>query len=106
MRRSRFAAAVVMAALAGCGGGAGKPRAHAVAIRGFQFAPAELTVAVGDTVVWTNEDLVPHTATASGAWDTGSIAARQTGRVVIATKGTHRYVCAFHPGMQAQVEAR
>ncbi len=27
------------------------------------FAPAEVTIRVGDTVVWTNESPIPHTAT-------------------------------------------
>lgn len=99
-------AALALAALGGCAGEGSKPRAHAVAIRGFQYAPAALTVAVGDTVVWTNEDVVPHTATAAGAWDTGSIGARESRRVVVSAKGTHHYVCAFHPGMRARVEAR
>jgi plastocyanin len=40
----------------------------------FDFAPQRVRVAVGDTVTWTNEGAVPHTATDQGAsWDTGLI---------------------------------
>lgn len=61
-------------------------------------------MAVGDTIVWINEDLVPHTATAAdSAWDTGSIGAKESGRVVVERKGRHTYVCAFHPNMKAEL---
>lgn len=103
----RLAAVVAAALAAGCADAAGAAKAHSVAIRGFQYAPAALTVAVGDTVVWTNEDVVPHTATAADkAWDSGSIGSKASGRVVIDREGTHRYVCAFHPNMKAEVVAR
>lgn len=103
--RRALVAAVTLAS--GCAGASPAAKAHAVAIQGFQYRPAALTVGVGDTLVWTNEDVVPHTATsADGSWDTGSIAAKASGRVVIEREGTHRYVCAFHPGMKAEVVAR
>ncbi len=102
----RAAAVGVAAVLAAAGCGDPPARVHSVAIRGFQYAPASLTVAVGDTVEWTNEDVVPHTATAAGAWDTGSIGARESRRVVIAAEGTHGYLCALHPGMKAELVAR
>ena len=99
-------AAVAVLAAAGCSEGGAEPKTHSIAIRGFQYAPAAVTVAVGDTIAWTNEDVVPHTATAAaGAWDTGSIGARETGRVVVERKGKHAYVCAFHPGMKAELTA-
>jgi len=39
------------------------PKTHLARIAGFQFVPNKLEVNVGDTVIWKNEDLVPHTAT-------------------------------------------
>lgn len=106
-RPARLAALVAATLAAGCADAAPMAQAHSVAIRGFQYAPAVVEVAVGDTVVWINEDVVPHTATAvDRAWDTGSIGGKASGRVVIAREGTHRYVCAFHPSMEAEVVAR
>src|SRR5204862_476961 len=52
-------------------------RTHTVEIRGMEFHPAELTVAVGDTIVWINRDIVPHTATAGGG--AGSQGATRSG---------------------------
>lgn len=76
------------------------PRQHRIAIRAFQYVPARLTVAAGDTVVWINEDAVPHTATAGdGRWDTGGIGAQQSGQIVAGETGEYPYVCAFHLNM-------
>ena len=40
-----------------------KPQMHTVTIEGMRFQPEMLTVERGDTIVWVNKDLVPHTAT-------------------------------------------
>lgn len=41
-----------------------------VKVLGGFFDPAELTVSVGEDVVWTNEDGMPHTVTST--WDEGA----------------------------------
>jgi plastocyanin len=97
----------VLLALLASACAAPRPTTHAVAIQGFRFAPDTVTVSAGDTVVWTNHDVVPHTATAAeGAWDTGKIDATGSGHWVAGAAGTHRYVCAYHPTMQAVVVVR
>ena len=40
-----------------------KPKTHTVTIEAMRFQPETLTVAAGDTIVWVNKDVVPHTAT-------------------------------------------
>ncbi len=106
MKRIRWGMMAVTALAAGCAGGGSEARTHSIVIRNFQYVPATATVAVGDTIVWTNEDVVPHTATAADrAWDTGSIASKETGRAVVERKGRHEYVCAFHPNMKAELTA-
>lgn len=70
------------------------------------FRPGALAVAVGDTVVWINHDIVPHTATAQGHWDTGSITRGNTGRHIPAKSGTLRYVCTLHPTMRGTLLIR
>jgi len=83
------------------------PRAHTVAIKNFAFVPAELTVATGDTVVWSNTDFVPHSATASdSSWDSKAISGSSAWRFVARTPGRHAYYCAFHPNMKATVIVR
>src|SRR5438105_13999614 len=45
---------------------------NAIEIKDFAFSPATLTVKVGDTVTWTNQDSAPHSATADdSSFDTG-----------------------------------
>lgn len=84
-----------------------RPASHVVKMQNFGFAPAAVTVAVGDTVVWTNADFVPHTATArDSAWDSKSIAADSAWRLVARAPGTHAYFCVYHPNMQGTVEVR
>jgi plastocyanin len=85
-----------------------RPQAHAVRIQNFAFVPAAVTVAVGDTVVWSNTDFVPHTATArDGMWDSKAIAGSDGAfRLVARSPGRHAYYCVFHPNMQGTVEVR
>jgi plastocyanin len=93
---------VVVAALVG---GTALAADQAVAISGFAFGPASVTVSVGDTVTWTNNDAQTHTATADDAsWDAGNIAGGGgTKSVTFATAGTFPYHCAIHPAMTGSV---
>ena len=77
---------------------------HAVQIKGFAFAPRTITVKVGDTVTWTNEDSARHTATADdGSFDTGLLAKGQSGSVTFDTPGTYMYFCTPHPNMKGTI---
>ncbi len=84
------------------------PATHIVEIRGMEFHPAVLTLAVGDTVIWINHDIVPHTATARGhaKWDTGQLLQGQTGRYIARSRGTARYACTLHPTMHGSLIVR
>lgn len=78
--------------------------AHEVIIRGFEFSPESLDVKVGDTVKFTNLDIVPHTATASDkSWDTGSLATDESAVVMIDAGMMGDYFCIFHPNMVAKL---
>ena len=77
-----------------------------VVIRGFKFDPETVTVNQGDTVVWKNEDIVPHTATedvAKPAFDSGTIQVGAMWRYVARNKGTYNYTCTFHPNMEGKL---
>ena len=79
---------------------------HVVTIEGMQFHPATVTVHPGDRVTWRNADLVPHTATAAGRFDSGSIGAGKRWTWTAGRAGTYDYVCTFHPGMKAGIVVR
>ena len=84
------------------------PTAHAagsgVAIQGFAFHPPSLTVPVGSTITWTNQDSAPHTATAKdGSFDTGTLKQGQSMTITFSKAGTFAYYCQFHPFMLGTV---
>jgi plastocyanin len=83
------------------------PRTLAVTIEGMRFSPETIQAAVGDTVVWTNKDLVPHTVSAVDAsFDSGSIAPGTTFTLLVKTPGAKPYACRFHPTMKATLDVR
>ena len=92
---------VLLVALAACK--SHEPATHQVTIQGMQFQPASLTAAVGDTVVWTNKDIVPHTVTDKGVFDSQSLASQQAWKHTFDTPGQYEYGCTFHPTMTATI---
>lgn len=75
-----------------------------VTIGDFAFRPGTLTVHVGDTVSWANEDAAPHTATADdGSFDTGTLARGAGGSHAFASAGSFSYHCSIHPSMHGTV---
>ena len=76
---------------------------HTVTIEGMQFQPELVTVKPGDTVVWHNKDIVPHTVTAAGRFDSRNVAGGQRWSWTAAKKGRVDYVCTYHPGMKGTV---
>lgn len=105
MRRTRSALAAAVIAAAGCGPA---PVRHDIEIRGLEFRPEVIEIAVGDTLVWTNHDLFPHTATVGGAagWDTGLIPSDSSRNAVARRPGSYTYECAVHPTMRGRVVVR
>jgi len=83
---------------------ASEPKHHKVVIKSFAYVPANLDVNPGDKITWSNEDIVPHTATAvDESWDTGSIANGES-RTLTAKEGMSAdYFCRFHPSMLAKI---
>jgi predicted lipoprotein with Yx(FWY)xxD motif len=73
-------------------------------IKGFAFGPADLTVPVGTTVVWTNEDDMAHTVTATnGAFDSGDLDKGGTFSFTFTKAGTFDYICSIHPSMKGRI---
>lgn len=84
-----------------------RPRSHLVRLHDFGFAPDSLVVAVGDTVVFRNDDVVPHTATrVGGGWDSGELGPGASWRLVVRRPGAEHYYCRYHPGMRGVLRVR
>ena len=83
------------------------PRKYVIEITGFEFKPASVALQAGDTVVFINRDVVPHTATArKNAWDTSTIAAGASASLVVNGKGRQDYFCRLHPAMTGRLNLR
>jgi plastocyanin len=84
-----------------------KSRTHTVVLRGMSYVPATLVVNAGDTVVWKNSDVVPHTATDRRKnFDSGSIEPGASWSYVANKKGTYFYYCSFHPNTKGKLVVR
>ena len=113
-RRSRGArrrsGGVLLATIALAAGGCSPrpaPAAREVHIRAFQFVPAADTVQAGDTVVWTNDDIVPHSATdLAKSFDSAAIESGGAWRWVARSPGTIAYECTLHPTMRGTLVVR
>lgn len=76
-----------------------------VTMKNIQFDPQEVSVKVGQTVQWVNEDDVQHDADAtSGAdFDTDLIDKGGTIEWKAEAAGTVEYVCSVHPNMTGTI---
>jgi amicyanin len=75
-----------------------------VQIVDMAFAPADVTVSVGDTVTWTNADPMIHTVTSTtGAFDSGDLDQGESYSLTFTEAGTFAYLCTPHPFMTGTV---
>ena len=94
-----------MTGVSGCDSRADAPsREHRVVITNFAFEPETLTARAGDTVIWINRDIAPHTATSDdGTWDTGTLNKDESMTMVVEADMEASYFCRFHPNMKGSV---
>ena len=116
MRIATLAVLATLPLLAACGN-ADTPTAHAahaaaqqlsVGMADSQFGPATAEIHAGDTVVFRNDDVVAHTATAieGGRFDSGTMAPGATFSYKTERSGRISYICQFHPGMTGTFTVR
>jgi plastocyanin len=67
------------------------------------FAPVEISARVGDTIVWTNGDIVAHTSTARDKSFDVMVPPKKSGSVVLKKAGDIEYYCRFHPNMVGRI---
>jgi plastocyanin len=98
--RAVLAAALLSGAAAAHAAG----KTHAVRIEGMKFVPERVEVAAGDTIVWTNKDIVPHSVTAEQAKvESGELQTGKSFKFVARKKGEMSYICRVHPVMKGVV---
>jgi amicyanin len=74
-----------------------------VEIKNFAFDPKTVTIKVGQTVTWTNQDSVTHTVTGDGGIDSDDLSKGKSYSKTFDTEGTFDYHCSPHPQMTGQV---
>jgi plastocyanin len=82
-----------------------------VLIRNFAFEPATLTIPPGTTVIWTNEDSVPHKVASDPhpahtdlpELVSETISQGDSYRFTFTKAGTYGYHCDLHPSMTGTI---
>jgi plastocyanin len=93
-------------ALGACGGPQGRPPPKTYVIRAdaMTFSPAVTHLRAGDVIVWTNKDVLQHSATAAnGSFDV-ELPPNATAKTTVTGVGTIKFTCRYHPGMAGQLQ--
>ena len=84
-----------------------KPETVEVKIDNFSFGPAELTVAVGTTVTWTNRDDIPHTVVSTDkVFKSKVLDTDEKFSYTFTQAGSFPYFCSIHPKMTGKVAVK
>ena len=82
---------------------------HVVGVKDFVFDPANVDIAVGDTVEWQwingTHTTTSDSTTGQNVWDAPIDAGHQVFRFVITAPGVHNYYCIYHPNMLGTITA-
>jgi plastocyanin len=103
MTRTILLAAAVAAAAFPAAAAAPAHHEHVVAMAGMRFGAMPAGLKVGDTILWVNRDIVPHTATARDRSFDVTVQPRQSARVTLRRAGAIAFYCRFHPTMQGRL---
>lgn len=74
----------------------------AISIESFAFNPKVLTVPVGSTVVWTNNDSAKHNVVSTN-FSSPEFGKGETFEFKFDQKGTYDYSCGIHPSMTGKI---
>lgn len=80
------------------------PAGPVVKIDNFTFGPAALTVHVGTTVTWVNNDDIPHTVVATDhSFKSKTLDTEDKFSFTFTKAGEFAYFCSLHPHMVGKV---
>jgi len=104
--RSPFALVPVLAALVLAAGAASADApTRTVTMPGKSYDPTQLSVLVGTTVTWRNDDSVNHTVTADGdAFSSGYVPPGGSFTFTFARQGRYAFHCTIHRFMRGEVD--
>jgi plastocyanin len=75
-----------------------------VHIKNFAYVPSSVTVKVGQSVAWVEDDDTSHTVTSvDTSFDSGNMDKNGVFKHTFIKAGTYPYICAYHPYMKGTV---
>jgi plastocyanin len=81
-----------------------RPAEREVVMKDLRFGPAPVGLKVGDAVVWANDDIFAHTATAEDKSFDLVLKPKARARMVLRKAGRIPFLCTYHPGMRGVLE--
>jgi len=75
-----------------------------VSIQNFAFNPNPITLNVGDSVNWVNQDGVIHSTTQDANLWSSDLASGESFSFMFNNPGTYTYFCRFHPFMRGTID--
>ena len=80
------------------------PSTNQISLTNLKFVPNSVTVSVGTTVTWTNNEAPIHTVTSDATlFDSGDLLQNKTFSYKFTKAGTVPYHCNYHGGMTGTI---
>jgi plastocyanin len=93
-------------ALLWAGNGVASAADYQITITGMKFSSPPPELHVGDVIVWRNDDIFRHTATARDKSFDIDLPPTSEARMTVAQAGAIDFYCRFHPAMTGKLEVR
>jgi plastocyanin len=90
--------ALVLAGLAFAG--AAEAADYTIVLDKMKFGPVPAELHPGDTILWQNDDIFRHSATARDKSFDVDLPSKAAVKMVVGAAGTVEFFCKFHPGMK------
>ncbi|MGZ2460452.1 plastocyanin [Rhizobium anhuiense] len=96
----------LLSALLWAGNGVASAAEYQVTIAGMKFGSPSAELHVGDVIVWRNDDIFRHTATARDKSFDLDLPPKSEGRMTLSQAGAVDFYCRFHPAMTGKLDVR
>ena len=84
--------------------GGGTNNLNVIYMKNSAFSTTNLTIMVGGTVTWMNDDNMKHTVTADdGSFNSGDIQVNGSFNKTFNATGVYPYHCVYHSGMTGRI---
>ena len=96
----------ILVLLASASSGVASAADYEIAVSRMKFGPVLAELKVGDVIVWRNDDIFRHTATARDKSFDIDLPPKAEVRMTISKAGMVDYYCRFHPAMVGKLDVR